>query len=164
MNDVWFRMVEVGVDNTALARLELDCCFSKAPEIFLRIKRQGYKSHCFTLFTSRLITSLENGSRHIHRLHGITVDLNIVQSEVARLADRFLRNKTLDQLRLIEAIPSMTVTPALMKACGFVRQQTQNETAVIYVKFVVGKADTLDKMSRYGHNGSRIYAKSSRQS
>ena len=58
MNDVWSRMVEVGVGNTALARFELDFCFSDLPDFFLRIKRQGYKSHCFTLFTSRLITSL----------------------------------------------------------------------------------------------------------
>jgi len=53
----------------------------------------------------------------------------------------------------------MTVTPALMRASGFVRHQAQNETAVIYAKFVVGKADTLDKMSRQGHNGSDIYCK-----
>lgn len=59
LNDAWSRMMQIGVDKTALARFELDCCFTKAPEIFLRIKRQGYKSHCFTLFTGCLITSLE---------------------------------------------------------------------------------------------------------
>jgi hypothetical protein len=102
---------------------------------------------------SRMVRGIFNDGR------GFSVDLSIVQSEVNHFADRFLRNKSLDQLRLIEAIPSLTVTPALMQACGFVLQQAKNETAVVYIKFVSGKRDTLDRMSKQGHSGSRTYAK-----
>lgn len=87
---------------------------------------------------------------------GYSVDRAVVQGEVEGFADRHFRNKTLEQLRLIEAIPSLTVTPALLRDRGFI---AQNQTSVIYFKTVVAKKDSLDCMMEQGHEGSRKYAR-----
>ena len=90
---------------------------------------------------------------------GFSVDRSAVQSEVDFFDQRFLRDQTLAQLRLIEAIPSLTVTTELLLACGFIRQQARDEVSVIYIKMVVGNKNTLDRMCAQGHDGSRRYAR-----
>lgn len=90
---------------------------------------------------------------------GFSVDRLAVQSEVDFFAQRLLRDKTLNQLRLIEAIPSLTVTPELLLACGFLSRQARDEVSVIYIKMVVGNKNTLDQMCAQGHDGSQRYAR-----
>jgi hypothetical protein len=102
---------------------------------------------------SRMVRGIFNDGK------GYSVDLTIVRSEVEGFARRNLRDKSFHQLRLIEAIPSLTVTPDLMKECGFIRDEAKGETSVIYIKTVVGKKDSLDRMMGQGHEGSRRYAR-----
>jgi hypothetical protein len=101
----------------------------------------------------RMIRGIFNDGR------GYSVDRTIVQGEVEGFTDRHFRNKTLEQLRLIEAIPSLTVTSALLRDCGFISHEAKDQTSVIYFKTVVGKKDSLDCMMEQGHEGSRNYAK-----
>jgi len=90
---------------------------------------------------------------------GYSVDLAVVRSEVEGFANRRLRDKSLQQLRHLEAIPSLTVTPALMAECGFIRDEAKDQTSVIYIKTVVGTKDSLDRTIKQGHEGSREYAR-----
>ena len=86
---------------------------------------------------------------------GYSVDRAIVQGEV----EGFSTGSAVEQLRLIEAIPSLTVTPSLLRDCGFVTHEAKNQTSVIYFKTVVGNKDLLDRMIEQGHEGSRKYAR-----
>lgn len=90
---------------------------------------------------------------------GYSVDRAIVQGEVEGFSRRHFQHKTLEQLRLIEAIPSLTVTTSLLRDCGFVTHEAKNQTSVIYFKTVVGNKDSLDRMMEQGHEGSRRYAR-----
>ena len=101
---------------------------------------------------SRMVRGIYNDGK------GYSVDLTIVRFEVEGFANRNLRDKSFHQLRLIEAIPSLTVTPELMKECGFIRDEAKGEESVIYIKTVVGKKDSLGCMMRQGHEGSRNHA------
>jgi hypothetical protein len=94
---------------------------------------------------------------------GYSVDLSIIRKEVEHFAHRNFEGKTFYQLRLIEAIPSLTVTPSFLKEYGFVREEAKDQTAVIYIKFVNGKMESLDQMMKQGHEGSRNYARNLRQ-
>jgi len=101
---------------------------------------------------TRMVSGIYNNGK------GYSVDRAVVDNEVNYFAERFFYSKNLHQLRLIEAIPSLTVTPGLMRACGFIYEEAQDETAVIYLKTVVGNKDSLDQMMKQGHEGSRMYA------
>lgn len=101
----------------------------------------------------RMVRGIFNDGR------GYSVDRAIVQSEVEGFADRHFRNKTFEQLRLIEAIPSLTVTPALLRDSGLIAHEAKDQTSVIYLKTVAGKKDSLDCMMEQGHEGSRKYAR-----
>ena len=85
-----------------------------------------------------------------------SVDRAIVQGEVEGFSRGHFENKTLHQLRLIEAIPSLTVTPSLLRDCGCVTHEAKNQTSVIYFKNIVGNKDSLDRMMEPGGGLSKI--------
>jgi hypothetical protein len=90
---------------------------------------------------------------------GFSHDRTVVDREVTHFADHFLRDKTYEQLRLIEAIPQLEVTHQLLQACGLVDLRAQDETSVIYIKLIKGNRQSLERMSGNGAESTRRYAK-----
>jgi hypothetical protein len=77
------------------------------------------------------------------------------QGEVRRAVNRFLtihlKDKTLQQLQVIEALPALPITPGLLSWCGLIDLKpstTRPPQHIIYLKFVIGDATTLANMRR----------------
>lgn len=77
---------------------------------------------------------------------GFSRDKADIAKHVDKFAQRILADKTFEQLQLIEALPQLHVTPALLKRCGLITDLAGKQRAVIYIKFVRGSPAQLRSM------------------
>lgn len=79
---------------------------------------------------------------------GFTTDKALLERHVNLFVERYLSNKTLSQLALIEAIPELHITPQLLQQAGLVHKQVTDEHHVLYWKAVKGDEAALSKMGK----------------
>jgi hypothetical protein len=90
------------------------------------------------------------------------------QGEVRRAVNRFLtihlKDKSVEQLQVIEALPALQITPDLLSWCGLIdltaptRKSPQH---IIYIKFAIGDASTLPNMQKSRRDTTALIAKRS---
>ncbi|ORX40238.1 hypothetical protein BD324DRAFT_616991 [Kockovaella imperatae] len=88
----------------------------------------------------RIVKVTYNNGRGYHQ------DLKLIKRRVTDFSERFLADKSLDQLAAIHGIPAAHVTPLYLERCGLANRKPSNERAVIYIKLIEGSREQLTKL------------------
>jgi hypothetical protein len=93
---------------------------------------------------------------------GYTTNSDLLKNRIDWFIETFLFYKSIEQLRLIEAIPELHVTPSLLQEAGLIHKQVTVEQQVLYWKCVKGHENTVSKIARspreYTANRARTFA------
>jgi hypothetical protein len=106
-----------------------------------------------SIIRQKMIEGIYNDGR------GFSRDLDEVTSVVYGFVQHVMANKSFEQLALIEALPTLHVSPALLKRCGLVDNTVpKSAQAVIYWKFVQGNGSTLENVKRWSRPSTIRFA------
>lgn len=93
-----------------------------------------------------------------NNVQSFTTDRDAIIRSLDEFTNRIILPKTDTQLSLIQRLPDIQVSPAVLKATGLSLQVASGESAIIYVKFHKGDRGSLDILSTAVRPATRAFA------